>query len=194
MDFQMNFRQALTVLIILEIALGIFAWLNYGITIEGLQGVTRYSGRLSLIIFSVIFLYQYRPGSYPYLSDKPYHIFAIGHGIHLAELLSYVILSGAGLIWYRAAGGFLAYVLIFAMPWLSQQKNKGKISDGGFAKLQTVYHYYLWFIFFMTYLPRVRGTLPNVGGSYTEHVVLLGWVALMLGMKLPQLLFKRERR
>lgn len=189
----MNFRQTLLALIVVEAALGVYAWMNYGIALEGLQAVTRYSGRLSLILFSVIFLYQHKPENYPWLSRKPYHIFAIGHGIHLVELLSFVILSGAALVPYRVAGGFVAYALIFAMPILSDRTEQGKLEEKKYRTLQTVYHYYVWFIFFMTYLPRVRGTLPEVGGSYTEHVILLGWVALMLGMKLPQLIFKSKR-
>jgi hypothetical protein len=188
----MIFKRAIIILIVFQAALGAMAIINYGYSLETLQAVTRYSGRLSLVIFSIIFLYQYKPASYPWLSDKPYHIFAIAHGIHLAELACFVILSGAELILYRLAGGFLAYALIFAMPFLVYQLEAGAISEKKFTTIQTVYHYYLWFIFFMTYLPRVRGTLPHVGGTYSEHVILLGWVALMLGMKLPQLLFKKH--
>jgi hypothetical protein len=54
--------------------------------------------------------------------------------------------------------------------------------------MEIVFQYYVWLIFFLTYLPRVQGTLPSAGGSYWEHVALLGWVSLLLGMKITSLL------
>ena len=55
-----------------------------------------------------------------------------------------------------------------------------------------IYLYYVWLIFFMTYLSRVQGTFPKAGGSYAEHTMLLGWVALMLGIKISDLIFKKS--
>jgi len=54
-----------------------------------------------------------------------------------------------------------------------------------------IYLYYVWFIFFMAYLPRVRGELPHVGGYYSEFVVLLAWVSLMMGVKLQSILMSK---
>lgn len=192
----MTFKSAFALILLLEtlaLVLGVF---GYGWTIEGLQAVTRYSGRVSLGVFSVIFLFYSHPTLQParLLSGKFFLVFAIAHGIHLAELLSYLYFSGTPVIPLRLAGGILAYAMIFVMPWVQRQHDDKKITDKRFNQAALIYLYYVWFIFFMTYLPRVRGTLPNVGGSYKEFVVLLGWVSIMMGFKWSQLLARPRRR
>jgi len=188
-----KFKDALLSVLIIEVGIAVFAIMNYGATLEGLQAVTRFSGRASLGIFSLIFLFQ----THRYikltsiLSDKYYLIFAIAHGIHLVQLLTFVYLSGNPLIPMRLAGGFVAYLIIFIMPYAQYRLELGKLSLKQFATLNLVFLYYVWVIFFMTYLSRVRGTMPNVGGSYSEFVILLAWVSLMLGMKLQSQLMSR---
>jgi hypothetical protein len=103
----------------------------------------------------------------------------------------YVYLSGIPLVPIRLAGGFLAYLLIFVMPWMEIQFQQAKITSKQFSTLTLIYLYYVWFIFFMTYLSRVQGTFPSAGGSYGEHVILLGWVSLMLGLKLSEGILKK---
>jgi hypothetical protein len=189
----MKFKDALLSMLIVEMGVAVLAVINYGTSLETLQAVTRFSGRVSLAIFSLIFLFQYHPHIHikKILSEKFYSIFAIAHGIHLIQLLSFVYLSGNELIPIRLAGGFLAYVLIFAMPYLQQRMEQRKLSEKRFISITLVYQYYVWFIFFMSYLPRVRGTLTNVVGSYSEFVVLLAWVALLMGMRLQSLLMRK---
>lgn len=185
----MKFKDALLSTLIIEVGIALLAVINYGATLESLQAVTRFSGRASLLIFSLIFLFQNHKhlNVKAILSEKYFLIFAIAHGIHLVELLSFVYLSGNPLIPLRLAGGFLAYVLIFIMPYMQSLFDRNKISLKAFSSLTLIYLYYVWFIFFMSYLPRVRGTLPNVGGSYSEFVVLLAWVSILMGIKLQSL-------
>jgi hypothetical protein len=180
--------------LLLELLIGVLAVYEFGYSLEGLQAVTRYSGRLSLALFSIIFLLlpQNEQRLYGVLSSKPFLIFAIAHGIHLVELLAFVSWSGNELIPVRLAGGFLAYVMIFAMPVVQQNYAKSKIEFKNYQLLITIYLYYVWFIFFMSYLPRVQGKLPNVGGNYWEFVVLLSWVCMMMGMKLAALIFQKR--
>ncbi len=189
----MTFRNAFLSTLIIEVTIAILAVINYGITLEALQAVTRFSGRASLAIFSLVFLFQnHKHINIKFiLSEKYFLIFAIAHGIHLGELLSYVYISGINLVPYRVAGGFLAYSFIFAMPWLENLFQQSKLNARQFSITTLVYLYYVWLIFFMTYLSRVQGTFPNAGGSYSEHIVLLGWVALMLGIKLSDLISKK---
>ena len=153
---------------------------NNGWSIEGLQATTRFSGRLSLLIFSFIFLLhpKEKPSLSFYLSDCYFLIFAIAHGIHLFELLSYVYLAGIPLVPYRIAGGFLAYSMIFLMPWVHQRFDSGKVSATRFKTLSFAYLFYVWLIFFMTYVSRVNGSFPNAGGTHSEHVALMGWVCV----------------
>ena len=56
-----------------------------------------------------------------------------------------------------------------------------------FKMIGYVYLFYVWFVFFMTYLARVRGTFPNAGGTFAEHAVLMGIVILLLIVKIVQL-------
>jgi hypothetical protein len=190
----MSFKRAIGLVLVVEGALALLALIYYGGTIENLQAVTRYSGRFSLTLFSAIFLLQKnKPMLERLLSKQYYAIFAIAHAIHLAELLSYVYLSGIPLVPHRLAGGFLAYMFIFAMPFLQVAVEKGSLSEKRFATIQYIYLYYVWFVFFMTYLARVQGTFPNAGGSYAEHVALLAWVSLMLGISFSRVLQRPNR-
>jgi hypothetical protein len=191
----MKFKDALLSILIIEVGVALLAVINYGTTLETLQAVTRYSGRVSLGVFSLIFLLQnHRHISLKaILSEQYYAIFAIAHGIHLMQLLCYVYLSGNELIPVRLAGGFIAYLIIFLMPFVQQLHEKRRVSDKQFHRFGLVYTYYIWFIFFMSYLPRVRGTLPNVGGSYVEFVVLLAWVSLIMGIKISRMITQKSR-
>jgi hypothetical protein len=191
----MKFKDALLSVLIIEVGIALLAVINYGTSLESLQAVTRFSGRASLAIFSVIFLFQNHRhvNVKTILSDQYFLVFTIAHGIHLIQLLTYVYLSGNELIPIRLAGGFLAYALIFIMPYAQQLSEKNKISAKAFSTLTLIYLYYVWFIFFMSYLPRVRGTLTHVGGSYSEFVVLLAWVSLLLGIKLQTLLVSKVK-
>jgi hypothetical protein len=192
----MAFKSAFALILLLELFVILLGVITHGWTIDGLQALTRFSGRLSLAIFSIIFLFYSHPviNIKKWLSDKFFLVFAIAHGIHLLELLSYIYFSGTPLIWYRAAGGMVAYAMIFIMPWIQMKYEEQKVTEKQFGQAALIYLYYVWFIFFMTYLPRVRGTLPAVGGSYKEFVLLLGWVSIMMGFKWSQLLAKPRRR
>jgi len=189
----MSVRNAIILCLIIEAGLIALGFVNYGWTISALQAATRFSGRFSLLIFSVLFLAHHPDTTHTWLSSKPFLIFALAHGIHLIELLSYLYISGTPVIPYRLAGGFVAYALIFAMPLFCQKVERGTLSIKRFNLITIIFQYYVWGVFFLTYLPRVRGMLPGVGGSYVEHVVLLGWLSLMLGMKVPRVLYKRRR-
>lgn len=185
----MSAKKIIALFVTLEIAIIIIVTVADGIGLTSLQTITRFSGRLSLLIFSIIFLFYNKPPTITaWLSDKFYLVFAVVHGIHLLELLTFVYLSGIRLIPLRVAGGVLAYTYIFLMPLFQHYKNTTRISLRTFAIMETIFMYYVWLIFFLTYLPRVQGKVPQAGGSFTEHVVLLGWVSSLLGMKLANLI------
>src|SRR5882672_1871382 len=142
----MELRNAVLLAVGAEIAVAALGVNNYGWSIEGLQATSRFSGRLSLFIFSFIFLLH--PGEKSkvsfYLSDGYFLVFAIAHGIHLIELLSYVYLSGIELVPYRLMGGFIAYAFIFLMTLFQQRFEAGKISPKKFNELGLSYLFYVW--------------------------------------------------
>lgn len=189
----MRTRNAILVALVASALVIVWAVIVYGWTLEGLQATTRFSGRLSLAVFACIFVLY--PGHEDrlkqLLSPGFFLVFALVHGIHLIELLTYVTKSGIPVVPTRAAGGFLAYSLIFAMPWLQARARQGKLTVERFQLIGYVYLFYVWFVFFMTYLARVRGSFPNAGGTYEEHTVLMGGVILMLIVKSYQVLMRR---
>jgi hypothetical protein len=191
----MSSRKIITLFVGLEVLIVVVGLLFDGYTLTALQTITRFSGRLSLFLFSAIFLLYNKPSTISvWLSEKFYLLFAVVHGIHLVELLSFVYLSESPLIPHRVAGGFLAYVYIFSMPVLQHLRDRGRVSPKAFSTLETIFIYYVWLIFFLTYLPRVQGRLPQAGGSFGEHVALLGWISALLGMKLTGLIRFQQRK
>lgn len=190
----MSSRRIIILFVLLELVIAGIAVAVDGFSVSALQTTTRFSGRLSLFLFSAIFLLHHKPETlHTWLSTKFYLLFAIVHGIHLMELSAYIYISGIPLVPIRVAGGFVGYAFIFLMPFLSDFESNGRISRRRFFIVQTIFLYYLWLLFFLTYLPRVQGKLPNVGGHYAEHVALLGWVSTMLGIKLTNLIqFKKS--
>jgi hypothetical protein len=184
----MSFKKAFIFTLLAEAAVIALGIINYEWGLEQLQAVVRFSGRLSLFIFSIIFILRlYKEDTlHQIISEKYYLIFAIAHGIHLVELVSFVIASGITLIPGRIAGGVLAYLFIFVMPWFYERNRTGHLSAVAFRRLEFSYLFYVWFIFLFTYVPRVLGKLPHAGGTYAEHVVLLGWTALIAILKLVQ--------
>ena len=189
----MSSKKIIALFVGLEVIIIVISLLFEGYSIDALQTITRFSGRLSLLLFSIIFLTYNKPSVTAWLSDKFYLLFAIVHGIHLIELLLFVSLSGIKLIPVRIAGGFLAYMYIFSMPLLQSFRDQGKILRKTFVTLEVIFLYYVWLIFFLTYLPRVQGKLPIAGGTFGEYVALLGWTSTMLGMKLASLIQFKQR-
>jgi hypothetical protein len=189
----MNPRNAFIIFILLEFFIIVVAVIFYDFTLEALHTTTRFSGRLSLLFFSLIFLLKDRNAKgHLFISDNPYLLFAILHGIHLAELLWFVTLSERTLVPIRVLGGFIAYLFIFITPLLAWMLRKGKLSGKIFKRYELFFLTYIWFIFFMAYLPRVLGKLPDVGGTFAEHVLLFSWVILMAVLRLSsQLKFSR---
>ncbi|WP_276366398.1 hypothetical protein [Chryseolinea sp. H1M3-3] len=191
----MSPKRIIIFFVALEFAIVLIVFFTEGYSLTALQTTTRFSGRLSLFLFSAIFLLYNKPATIiPWLSSKFYLLFTIVHGIHLIELFLFVYLSKIQLIPYRIAGGFLAYAYIFAMPILQWYQATGKISKRTFLILEHIFVYYIWLIFFLTYLPRVQGNMPQAGGSYLENVALLGWVSTLLGMKLSGLIQFQKKK
>lgn len=173
----MTFRKALIILLLAELFIGLLASAMFGFDISGLQALTRFSGRLSLVIFSILFILLpfHREKLTSILSNKFYLIFAIAHFIHFIELFLYNRIIGGAFIPLRVAGGALAYGLILSMPFLIDRVTVRKQ-----IILQNIYLFYLWLVFFITYLPRVQGKMPHVGGRYYEFVILFAWICILL--------------
>jgi hypothetical protein len=191
----MSPRKVILLFLVLEISIALIAVLSHGYSLTALQTAARFSGSISLFLFSAIFLLHDKPETInTWLSNRFYLLFALVHGIHSIELALYLLKSGTELIPYRVAGGILAIVYILLMPLFKLNTALGRMSTKSFYAVEKVFIYYIWTIFFFTYLPRVQGTLPTIGGSFAEHVVLLGWVSTLVGMKLAGLIQFQKRK
>ncbi|RAW00703.1 hypothetical protein [Pseudochryseolinea flava] len=166
-------KRAVFGVVLMECLIILHAIVAYDHATEVWQAIARLSGRLSLLVFSAIFVLKGSTSS-QWLPPRAFFVFAIAHGIHLIELLIYITLSQRELIPIRLAGGFVAYLIVFVMPWIEHQFEKGKLSSSAMEIYENVSLYYIWFIFLMAYIPRVLGKLPGVGGNMIEFITLLG--------------------
>ncbi|MBS1543167.1 MAG: hypothetical protein JST14_06005 [Bacteroidetes bacterium] len=162
-------------------------------TIASLQLVTRYSGRLSLLLFLfIIVLYPRNISVLQHiLSRKFLLVFALAHFIHLVELLVYLNAADIFPAPYRLAGGFMAYLIIFVAPWVQYQMDEQRFSSEVFNRFMVVYQIYVWFVFLMTYVGRVAGGLPGGGSADLLHFVLLGFVSAIMVFKLIQIIKRK---
>jgi hypothetical protein len=192
----MDFRKTAMLIILLEIILAVFAWYSVGMNETGLQALARYSGRLSLVVFSIIFMLlpNQAPQLSRLLSTRPFHLFALTHSIYLIILISYNQLAGNAFNPILLTVGSIAYAGIVLMPVIHVQQESGALSLSRFKIYLSLYLYITWFSFFITYLTRVQGQIVQVGGQYWEDVVLLSWICMMMGMKLPVLFFRPKKR
>jgi hypothetical protein len=187
-------KKIILIFVGLDLLLAASIFFSSGLSIQSLQTVARFSERLSLLLFSAIFLLYSKPAILTaWLSGKPYLLFAIVYGIYIVELVAFLYLAPMDVTPLNIVSGALSCILIFTMPVVLQYHNIEKTQPGGYATFETIYVYCLWLMFFLTYLARVQGRLPLVGGTFSEHVALLGWVSTLLGMKLAGLIqFKRS--
>lgn len=189
----MKTGKVIAIVLVLEAAVAAFALYADGFTVDGWRTVTRYSGRLSLAVFSIIFLFRHKPGrADEVLLGKPFHFFAFAHAIHLIQLLILLDIAGSALSPLRLLAGIIAYTFTFAMPFAVDRYARGELNPRKYRAMEMVFLYYIWLVFFLTYLPRVQGKIVSPGVNYWEYVALLGWMSLMLGMKITSTLMRKS--
>jgi hypothetical protein len=161
------------------------AWLESGGMLPAFfQASARLSGRASLIFFALLLIYATLQPGFDRTKEsfrvkvRLFSAFAILHGIHWCLLAVSVWMNGFDLNPARLAGGMLAYLLILGMPVLL---NSEKLSVNALKALQSFYLLWVWFVFMMTYVTRLRGQSPDAGGSPEAWWPLAaGTLALML--------------
>lgn len=165
------FRNSLLLAFCLECLVLLWAWIeSQGSLTSFFQAAARLSGRVSLLYFTSAFIYatQYTAVERSTETfDNKYRLFrdfAIVHVIHWCFLAISVRLNHFDLVPFRVAGGALAYLLVVLMPWLMQRHN---FSEKNLSRLQGFYLFWVWFIFMMTYLTRLRGQTADASGSPT---------------------------
>lgn len=121
----------------------------------------RFSGRVSLLLFCMLFVYA---TLHPSLERKsePLSVkfilarnFAISHLIHWVFLAIAMNLNDRPLVPVKLIGGALAYLMIVMLPFILKIK---RINNTFLKWALHVYLFYVWLIFFITYLSRVAGS------------------------------------
>ncbi len=192
-------KNKITKLLVLGIALETLVLLlsfveSKGDTTLFFQASARLSGRVSLLFFLFYGIYATRHPSVETgsvaLSVKTMMVrdFAVIHIIHWVFLAIAVVLSGFELVPFRVLGGALAYLMIVLMPFIYQKKLLATVS---LTMMQHVYIFYVWLIFFMTYLSRVRGQTPRATGDMSAYWVLMGVTAAFLIWRIVKMFQER---
>jgi hypothetical protein len=166
-----------------------------GDTTHFFQASARLSGRVSLLYFSLLFIYttlspSVESGSEPlqikYILARN---FAILHVIHWFLLATAVSMSGFNIVPYKLMGGALAYLMIVLLPFILN----GKLFPNLSLRLAlNVYLPYVWLIFFVTYLTRVLGKAAPITGIMPAYYVLISITVGLMIWRIEILLKNRK--
>jgi hypothetical protein len=157
------------------------ALLTYGTTLAGSQAAARWTARVALPLFAAAFTgpawNRLAPsGLARAVADREWPLslsFVGAHLVHLVALTVFVVLSEGAPPVGRLAGGILAYALLLLVLVRPATRSWA--------------FFYVWFAFFMTYLPRVQGALPGAGGDPWTFPVLLAFVVSILFVRVAAL-------
>jgi hypothetical protein len=147
---------------------------------EGIRQVVRTSAQTSVVLFTSAFaassLFQLRRNRATrwLLANRRYVgvSFGVSHFAHLAALIALGRVSQEFVDNLNAAtliGGGLGYVFLAAMVATSFDRTAALLGPRWWGRLHKVGAYYLWFIFFQSYLPRMLITSL----AYAPAVTLL---------------------
>lgn len=180
---------------------GLAAIVGFGTGIDALQAFTRYSGRMGLAWFAVVFLvtpwHVFAPGE---LSRTALHArrqlglaFGWHHLAHLAILLTYLHESGHELNLARAAGGMLGYAFLIAMMATSTDAAVRRLGPANWRRLHRTGLWLLWIIFLLTYVPRLQGKAASAGGNMTAYVASTSVIVAIAAARFAAFVARRRR-
>ncbi len=178
---------------------------SYGDTPAFFQAAARLSGRVSLLFFFILGIYAtIYPSEIPNTEggtqtekERLVHKvktslskdFAIVHVIHWMFLAVAIALSGFDIVPIRVLGGALAYALIIVMPLIYEKR---LFADKPLPILENGYIIYVWFIFFMTYLPRVFGNAPKATGNLSSYIVFMAFTVAFMAWRVVFMMRKND--
>jgi sulfoxide reductase heme-binding subunit YedZ len=150
-------------LVLVSLMLLVLAW--NGTAEPGVRAVVRASARTSFVLFvstfvaSALFRTWSNSATRWMLANRRYLgvSFAVSHFIHLLSLLALARVSTQFVATLNATtlvGGGLAYVFITAMVVTSFDRTAAWMSPRAWRRLHATGMYYIWGIFFLSYLPR----------------------------------------
>jgi hypothetical protein len=179
-------------------AMGALLLLAYGTGEEGVRAVVRHTAQTSFALF----IATYSASSARALWRTPFTAwllanrryvgvgFAVSHAFHLLAIIALYRVSPsfrADLSWSTLIGGGLAFVLVFVMAATSSDRAVALLGRRAWKALHTAGIHYIWFIFFISYTPRMLITSI----AYAPFVVLL---LAGLGLRIAARLRLRQNR
>jgi DMSO/TMAO reductase YedYZ heme-binding membrane subunit len=168
---------SLTAMVLLTLAV-------FGVTEEGMHAVVRYTARSSLALFGAAFVASSvrvlwpTPATRWLLVNRRYLgvSFAVSHALHLAGILSLARMSSA----FRADVDMVTVVFggfgFVVAGVLAATSSNGAVAWMGARRWRALHKfgvYYLWFIFFVTYLPAAMAR-PGYIGFVAILIAMLG--------------------
>lgn len=132
---------------------------------------SRYSGRLSFIVYVVCFYFfsnSFKQGCDLDKTRKGVILFCVLHLIHFVFLALSVFLNQLPIIPFKLLGGFLAYFLIIAYPFVIYRIKK--------VLYHFLYFYYVGFVMAMTFMARIKGEFQ---GALPEPFHFIGLVTVV---------------
>ena len=184
-------RYAFSIVTTLIIVALVWAFVSYGQTVEAAQAFTRFTARISLTVFVFVFtasaLHRFFRSDFTAALLKNRRqlglAFAYSHTVHLVAIITYLTMIHRTPSPTAFIFGGLAYLLLYLMALTSNDAAVRKLGAKNWKRLHTVGIFWLWFIFFTTYLMRLTPSAaanPRPGGTRTEFIVgLLIIVAIM---------------
>ena len=155
---------------------------------EGVRAVVRNSARTSVVLFVLAYAasslcsFWRGPATKWLLANRRYVgvSFAASHTLHLAALVALYRISPEfrdNLDATTIVGGGLAYVFLYAITLTSFDRSAAWLGRRGWKALHTTGMHYIWFIFFISYLPRALQAPAYVPVT----ALLIAGAALRLG-------------
>jgi DMSO/TMAO reductase YedYZ heme-binding membrane subunit len=182
---------------LVTIALLVWVWTGHQQTVEVAQAMTRLTARVSAIIFLFIF----SASSWHRLSSGEWSAsllknrrrlgvtFAYSHTIHLFCFVAFFWLADRrpSLSTMIIGGG--AYLTMYAMALTSNDSSVKKLGAKNWKRLHKFGVYYLWLVFFLTYLTRFL----KAGDSMMVDVAGMALFLAMILMRGAATVFAKRR-
>jgi hypothetical protein len=164
---KLSFSKLVFLGVFLEVLILLVSYLLHPELEETFRYASRYSGRLSALVFLYGF-YLYAD-AFPQPLDENValrniiRLFAILHIIHFGFLATNVYLNEIPLIPVKLIGGALAYLMIVLAPFKLHQVK---------VPFQLTYFYYVTFVMIMTYIARAKGDFVGAEPFWFHYLAL----------------------
>jgi sulfoxide reductase heme-binding subunit YedZ len=188
-------RYPFQIVTFLDMTALVWAMFAYGQSVEAAQAMTRFTARISLFLFALVFsasaLHKLLRSEFTaelLRNRRGFGVsFAFSHTVHLLALITFLRLSGNEAPKLTLIFGGLAYLLIYVMAFTSNDWSVKKLGAKNWKILHKIGIMYVWFIFFVTYLRRLLPSKvgePRPGGTKTEFTVAFIVVLVILCLRI----------